>query len=84
MMPLDHDPRVERVKPSRRHFEGADTQEGGVSRKTALIQILAPPEKPSSQKRNPPKGFEGSRKNSFLCQRLTGAFGSDAESYRKA
>lgn len=43
MMPLDHDPRVERVKPRRRHFEGADTPEGGVSRKTALIQILALP-----------------------------------------
>lgn len=42
-MALDQDPRIDKTEPRRRYFEGADAPEGGVSRKTALIQILALP-----------------------------------------
>lgn len=38
MMPLDP-----RQRPRGRHFEGTDTPEGEISRKSALIQILTLP-----------------------------------------
>lgn len=41
-------------------------------------------EKTSSQKRDPPKGFEGSRQTSLFGQWLTCQFGSDIEISRKA
>ncbi len=40
---MNPDPRIHNPGPRRRSFEGADTPEGGASRKTALIQILALP-----------------------------------------
>jgi len=40
---MNQDSRIHNPGPRRRSFEGADTPEGGASRKTALIQILALP-----------------------------------------